>query len=237
MLYETPSTEANKFFSYKCLVGGLHRSNIQTPYYLTTPIIGPNQYGSYFFDTHGIPVADEKSAKPLQEKAYGQPKRQREQFHQQTRGLIPGRISVRAYSRYPYPPPPANFPGTRRAAIQPHFPYRHANTLASRARMPVPIGSSSLSSQVYYRHLIPQRQANLAFTARMMRDHGYPLVTQKPAVHALINRKPQPRNFLTSLTPAAARLVAPAGSQAYRNLEAAESVWSLSAPQPVAHAV
>lgn len=182
--------------------GGLYRSNIQTPYYFTTTIVGPNHYGSYFFNTQGIPVADGKSAEPLQEKAYSQPKRQREQFHQQTRGFIPGRIPVRSYSRYPYLPPPANFPGTRRAAIQPHFPYRHANTLASRARMPVsqyPMAPPNLSNQVYYRHLIPQRQANLAFTARMMRDHGYPLVTQKPAVHALINRKPQPRNLLTTI--------------------------------------
>ena len=239
-------------------VGGPHRSNIQGPYYVTTTIIGPNEYGGYYVDQRGIPIAEGKSPEPLQEKPYGQPKRQRDQFHQQTRGLIPGRVPVRTYNRYPYRPLPANFPGQVRTTIQSHFPYQRANPLASRARTPVlqrpvvsPPNPAIFHGQVYYRNKIPQqhaglpfiahniRQAGPAFSAHKMRSHGYPLIPQIHVGHgrAVINRKPQPRNVLASLTAAAARLVVPARPEAYENSSTAESVWSSSAPQRVAHVV
>ena len=147
-----------------------------------------------------------------------------------------------AFNRYSYPPPPMNFPDQVRAAIQPHFPRQRASLLASHARhMPVlqnPVVSSpSFSRQVYHRNLIPQGQAGLAFTTQMMRNHGYPVVTQAPVNRAMITRKPQTRNVLASLTAAAARLVVPARSEAYENSATAESIWSPSTPQLRAHAV
>lgn len=210
--------------------------------FITTTFFDPSQYPSYDVNAHGTPVADGKSPEPLQEKPYGQPKRPRDQFHQQTRGRIPGGVPVRALNRYPYLPPSANFPGQARAAVQPHFPYHRTSLLASHARRtsvlqhPV-VSSPSYSRQVYYRNLIPQRQVGLTFTSQMMRNHGYPVVTQAPVSRAMITRKPQTRNVLASLTAAAARLVVPARSEAYENSAAAESVWSSPAPQLRAHAV
>lgn len=206
--------------------------------------MGPDQYGSYLVDAHGIPVADGKSPEPLQEKPYGQLKRQRDQFHQQTRGVIPGKVPIRSYNRYPYPPPPANFPGQVRDSIQRHYPYQSASLLASRARMPAlqrpvvsPPNPASFAGQIYYRHAIPHQQTGLAFTAHIMRSHGYPVAMQPRVGRAMINRKPQPRNILTSLTAAAARLVVPARPEAYENSATAESIWSTSAPQRGAHVV
>ncbi|XP_068762547.1 uncharacterized protein [Montipora capricornis] len=217
-------------------VGGLHRSNVQSPYYFTYQF-NPNQYDSYYIGVNSIPEkSDKKSPEHLQEKPYGQPKRPRDQFHQQTRGLIPGRVPVRAYSRYPET---ANFIGKVTAGISPPFP----NQRVSRVRLPLSLPqvtpSSSFARTAYYRNVIPQarQQAGLAFTRKMMRDYGYPVVSQAPVGRALINRKPQPRNLLTSLTATAARLVVPARAEAFKNSAVAESVWSSFAPQPKAHAV
>lgn len=236
------SVNSTKFFCV-FLAGSPKRSNIQGPFYTTMTVIGPNQYGSYFVDARGFPVANGKSAEPLQEKAYGQPKRQRDQFHQQTRALIPGRVPVvQPYNRYPYPHP-ASLPGQVRAAIQPHFPYQRPNLVVSRARMPAfkrivtsPPNPASLPGQVYYRNAIPQRQAStVRYAHAPMQSYGY-LLTRRVG-RAVINRKPQPRTLMTSLTAAAARLVAPARSEAYDNSATAESVWSAAAPQKAAHAV
>lgn len=206
-------------------------------------VIGPNQYGGYFVDAHGFPVANGKSAEPLQGKAYGQPKRQRDQFHQQTRALIPGTPVAQPYNRYPYPRT-VSFPGQVKAAIQPHFPYQRPNrVVVSRARMPTfkglvtsPPNPASLPGQVYYRNVIPQQQASFVRLAHSpMRSYGYPLM--KRVGRAVFSRKPQPRTLMTSLTAAAARLVVPARPEAYDNLATAESVWSAAAPQKAAHAV
>lgn len=205
-------------------------------------------------DAHGYPVANGKSAEPLQEKAYGQPKRQRDQFHQQARALIPSRVPVvQPYNRYPYPSP-VSYPGQVRAAIQPHFPYQRPNPIVSRARMPArslspywpafkrvvtsPPNPASLPGQVYYRTAIPQQQANFARTAHgPMRNYGYHGYPQARVGRAVINRKPQPRTLMTSLTAAAARLVVPARTEAYEKSATAESVWSAAAPQRGAHVV
>ena len=204
----------------------------------------PNEYGGYTVDARGIPVADGKSPASLQERPYGQLKRQRDQFHQQTRALIPGRVSVRTYTRYPYPVPPANFPGQVRGIIESRLPYQRAKPLVSRAQMPLlqqpvvaPPNPARFPGQVYYRNGIPQQQASLAFSAHMMRSHGYPLITRPRLGRAVNNRKPQPRNVVTSLTAAAARLVVPARPEAKEKSATAEIVWSSSAPKPGAHAV
>lgn len=208
-------------------------------------VMGPNPYGNYFLDAHGVPVAKGKSSEPLQEKAYGQLKRQRDQFHQQARALIPGRAPViQPYYRYPHPPP-ASLPGQVRAAIQPHFPYQRPNFVVSRARMPAlrrivtsPPNPASLPGQVYYRNAIPQRQASFTRLAHApMRSYSYPQIKQARIGRAVNNRKPQPRTLLTSLTAAAARLVVPARPEPYDNSATAESVWPAAAPRKGAHPV
>ena len=196
-------------------------------------------------DARGVPVAKGKSSEPLQEKAYGQLKRQRDQFHQQTRTFIPGRAPViQPYYRYPYPPP-ASLPGQVRAAIQPHFPYQRPNYVVSRARMPAlrrivtsPPNPASLPRQVYYRNVIPQRQASFTRLAHSpTQSYGYPQIKQARIGRAVNNRKPQPRTLLTSLTAAAARLVVPARPEPYDNSATAESVWPAAVPPKGAHAV
>lgn len=170
--------------------------------------MGPNQYGSYF--------AKGKSSEPLQLKAYGQLKRQRDQFHEQTRALIPGRVpAIQPYYRYPNTLP-ASLPGQVRASIQPHFPYQRPNFAFSRAQMPElrRIVTSSpnparLPGQVYYRNAIPQRQASFRRLAHAPTgNYGYPQIKQTRIGRAVNNRKPQPQTLLTSLTAAASRLVA-----------------------------
>ena len=158
-------------------------------------------------------IRNGKSLETLQGKPYGQPKRPRDQFHQQIRGLIPGRVSSTAYSRYPSLTSSAI--GQDSVAISPEF----SKLLPSRARLPhlkhVAISSPSFSSEVYNRNVIRQKQSQqsgLAFAMiRRMRDYGYPL-SQAPVARGLIERKPQPRNALTSLTAAAvtARPLVPA---------------------------
>jgi len=207
--------------------------------------MGPYQYGSYFAAAHGVPVAKSKSAEPLQGKAYGQLKRQRDQFHQQTRALIPGRAPViQPYYRYPNPPP-ASLSGQVRAAIQPHFPYQSPQFVVSRARMPAlrrvamsPPDPASLPGQVYYRNAIPQRQASFKRLAHApIQSYGYPQKTQARIGRAVNNRKPQPRTLLTSLTAAAARLVVPARPEPYDNSATAESIWPATVPRKGVHAV
>lgn len=189
-------------------------------------------------DAHGSPVSN-----GIQEKAYDQPKRLRDQFHQQTRALIPGTTSVvQPYNRYPYPYR-AGLPGQVRAAIRHQFQYQFPNLVVSRARMPAfkrivtsPANPEHLPGQVYYRNAIPQRQASFVGLAQSsLRGYGYPPI--KRVGRAVVNRKPQPRTLMTSLTAAAARLVVPARPEAYDNSATAESVWSAAAPQKVAHAV
>ena len=162
--------------------------------------MGPNQYGSYFATTQGVPVSKGKSSETLHEKAYGQLKRQRDQFHQQMRALIPGSAPViQPYYRYPNPPP-ASLPGQVRAAIQPHFPYQRPN-FVFRARMPAlrrivtsPPNLASLPEQVYYRNSIPEQQASFRRLAHSpMRSYGYPLIKQARIGRAVNNRKPQPQ--------------------------------------------
>ena len=200
--------------------------------------MGPNQYGSYFATTQGVPVSKGKSSETLHEKAYSQLKRQRDQFHQQMRALIPGSAPViQPYYRYPNPPP-ASLPGQVRAAIQPHFPYQRPN-FVSRARMLAlrrivtsPPNLASLPEQVYYRNSIPQQQASFRRLAHSpMRSYGYPLIKQARIGRAVNNRKPQPRTLLTSLTAAAARLVVPARPEPYDNSVTAESVWPAATPR------
>lgn len=202
--------------------------------------MGPNQYGSYFATAQGVPVSKGKSSESLHEKAYGQLKRQRDQFHQQTRALVPGRAPViQPYYRYPNPHL-ASLPGQVRAAIQPHFPYQRPN-FVSQARMPIvtsPPKLASLPEQVYYRNAIPQQKASFTRLAHSpMRSYGYPLIKQARIGRAVNNRKPQPRTLLTSLTAAAARLVVPARPEPYDNSVTAESVWPAAAPRKGAHAV
>ena len=226
------------------LLGSPQRSNIQGPFYTATAVMGPNQYGSYFATAQGVPVYKGKSSEPLHEKAYDQLKRQRDQFHQQTRALIPGRAPViQPYYRYPNPPPDS-LPGQVRAAIQPHFPHQSPN-IVSRARMPAlrrivtsPPHLASLPEQVYYRNAIPQQQASFTRLAHSpMWSYGYPLTKQARIGRAVNNRKPQPRTLLTSLTAAAARLVVPARPEPYDNSVTAESVWPAAALRKGAHAV
>lgn len=227
------------------LAGSPQRPNFQGPIYTTRTVMGPNQYGSYFATTQRVPVSKGKSSDPLQEKAYGQLKRQRDQFHQQTRALIPVSAPViQPYYRYPNPPP-ASLPGQVRALIQPHFPYQRPNFVVSRARMPAlrrivtsPPNLASLPEQVYYRNAIPQQQASFTRLAHSpMGSYGYPLIKQARIGRAVNNRKPQPRTLLTSLTAAAARLVVPARPEPYDNSLTAESVWPAAAPRKGAHAV
>lgn len=222
------------------LAGAPHRSNIQGPFYTTVTFTYPNQYGGYY-----RPQAV-KSAKPLQGNAYGQLTRQRNQFHQQARALIPGRIPLaQPYNRYPYPASPASVLGQTRGAIQPHFPYQRPSVVVSRARMPAfprvvnsPPNPASFPGQVYYRNAIPPQQASFTRNAHgSIHSYGYPLTQRTRVGRASINRKPQPRTLLTSLTAAAARLVVPARPEAYDNSATAESVWTSSAPQRSAHAV
>lgn len=207
--------------------------------------MGPNQYWSYFANTLGVPIAKGKTSEPLQEKAYRQLKRQQDQFHQQARALIPGRVPViQPYYRYPNPPP-ASLPGQVRAAIQSHFLYQRPNFVVSRARMPTvrrivtsPPNSASLSGQVYYRNAIPQRQASFTRLAHCpIGSYGYPQIKQVRIGRAENNRKPQLRTLLTSLTAAAARLVVPARPEPYDNSATAESVWPAAAPRKGAHTV
>lgn len=187
----------NSLFSFPA--GGLHRSNIQSPYYFTYQYT-PNQYGSFYVNVNRAPaISDGKSLEPLQEKPYGQPKRPRDEFHQQTRGLIPGRVSSTAYVRQDS------------VANSPEF----SNLRLSRARLPqwkhLVISSPSYSSEAYNRNVIPQQQSQqsgLAFTIRRMRDYGYSL-SQAPVARGLIGRKLQLRNALTSLTAAAAATARP----------------------------
>lgn len=216
---------------------------MQGPFYTTMTVIGPSQYGSYYVDAHRSPVSNGKSPEPLQERAYGQPKRARDHFHQQTRALIPGTMSVaQPYNRYPYSHL-TGLPGQVRAAIRHQFQYQFPNLLISRARMPVfkrivtsPPNPKSLPGQVYYRNAIPKRQASFVRLAHgALRGYGYPPV--KRVGRAVVNRRPQPRTLMTSLTAAAARLVAPARPEAYENSATAESVWSAAASQEAAHAV
>ena len=196
-------------------------------------------------DGHGVPVAKGKSSEPLQEKAYGQLKKQRDQFHQQTRALIPGRAPViQPYYRYPNLPS-ASFSGQVRAAIQPHFPYQRPNFVVSRARMPAlrrivtyPPNPASLPGQVYYRNAIPQRQASFARLAHAhIGSYGYPQIKQARIGRAVNNRKPQPRTHLSSRTANAATLVVPARPGPYDNSATAKSVWPAAAPRKGAHAV
>ena len=227
------------------IAGSPQRSNIQGPFYTTMTVTGSNQHRGYFANAHGVPVVKGKSSEPLQEKAYGQLKRQQDQFHQQARALIPGRAPVmQPYYRYPNPPP-ASLPGQVRAAIQPHFLYQRPNFVVSRARMPAlrrivtsPPNPASLPGQVYYRNAIPQRQASFTRLAHApIVSYGYPQIKQARIGRAVNNRKPQPRTLVTSLTAAAARLVVPARPEPYDNSVTAESVWPAAAPPKGAHAV
>ena len=149
-------------------------------------------------------IRNGKSLETLQEKPYGQPKRPRDEFHHQIRGLIPGRVSSTAYSRYPSLSSSAI--GQDSVVISPEF----SKLQPSRARLPhlqhLAISSPSFSSEAYNRNVIRQKQSQqsgLAFAIRRMRDYGYPL-SQAPVARGLIEHKPQPRSALTSLTAAAA---------------------------------
>lgn len=216
--------------------GKPQRSNIQGPSYTTMTAMGPNQYRSYFVKG--------KSSEPFQQKAYGQLKRQRDQFHEQTRALIPGRApAIQPYYRYPNPLP-ASLPGQVRASVQPHFSYQRPNFAFSRARMPelrrIVTSSpnpSRLPGQAYYRNAIPQRQASFRRLAHAPTgNYGYPQIKQARIGRAVNNRKPQPQTLLTSLTAAATRLVVPDRPEPY-DMSWAESVWTAAAPRKGAHAV
>jgi len=190
--------------SSRHFVGGLHRSNIQSPYYFTYQYT-PNRYDRFYMNVNRAPaIRNGKSLETLQEKPYGQPKRPRDEFHQRIRGLIPGRVSSTAYSRYPSLTRSAI--GQDSVAISPEF----SKLQPSRARLPhlkhLAISSPSFSSEAYNRNVIRQKQSQqsgLAFAIGRMRDYGY-LLSQAPVARGLIERKPQPRNALTSLTAAAA---------------------------------
>ena len=234
----------SKQFTIDILVGAPHRSSIQSPLYTSMTAASSYPYETYYISQHGFPDTNGKSAGPPQEGPYGQPRRQREQFHQQTRTHIPGRAALTTVQRFPV----SRFPSQSRSAIQDHLSYKQVTTsFGSRARVPIiqrPLMSSqyagaNLAQQAYYRSAIRQQQPAFARTApAQIQGYDYPLLQQTRLARAVMSRKPHPRTILTPLTVAVARPAVPSQPQTPDETYAGATtkpVWSTSTVRSGTH--